>query len=365
MQAVIEKTKWLKEFRERNSKVFLEKPLKKSKYTNIPELDSFLEGTKKSEAEIKLFGGGKLFSLEEALEKFPREIENILKKEQKPKDQYEGFINSNFGQGFVVVIGKKDNNKTIKIEIGLKDKSVTKYFIIVKQGVKVNLIERLKSNGKVFCGRTVFIKEGSEVGHVKLNDLGKVSFLYEQLIVEKDASIENTDFWFKGKIVRGNKADVLNGEGARVKDYNILLSKNKEHFDLNFVSVHRAADSFSHCIFKAVLRDESKNVFDGMIIIEENASGTNALLECHSMILGDKASSNQIPGLEIKTDDVKVTHSATITRVDENELFYLGSKGISIEEAKKMAVEGFLESVVFKVSEELREPLMNEIEKNL
>ena len=360
------KHKFLQKFTRKNAKIFNEKPLKKSKYTSIAKLDELLV---KSEKEIKLepkiTGKGRIISLEQALREMPETIQKILEKEEKAKDQYEGFVNSNFNSSFVLVIGKEANNETINLELNLENGIIAKYFIIVEENVKVSLIERLKGEGTVICGETAYLKNNATLNHARINDLGEKSIIYQQLILERDSSLVNSNFWFNGKLVRANTVDVLEGQGANAKDYNILLSKEKDHFDLNYKASHRGTDTSTHCIFKAVLRDESKNVFDGMILIEPSGERTNALLECHSMILGEKASSNQIPGLEIKTDDVKATHSATVARIEEDELFYLESKGISRAEAKRMIVTSFLESVIFQLPLEIQQPLREEFEKRI
>ncbi len=131
------KHKFLQKFTEKNAKIFNEKPLKKSKYTSIAKLDELLvKSEKEIELEPKIKGKGKIISLEQALKEIPETIQQILEKEEKAKDQYEGFVNSNFNSAFVLLIGKEANNETINLELNLENGSITKYFIIVEENVK-------------------------------------------------------------------------------------------------------------------------------------------------------------------------------------------------------------------------------------
>ena len=97
------------------------------------------------------------------------------------------------------------------------------------------------------------------------------------------------------------------------------------------------------------------------------AQKTNALLQTHSMLLSRNASSNSIPSLEIEADDVKATHSATSFNLDENQMFYLQSRGLDNKESKNVIINGFLKGVIYRFPEEyhelLSETLSNKVNK--
>ncbi|MCR4335770.1 MAG: SufD family Fe-S cluster assembly protein [archaeon] len=353
----------LQDYKNLNERIFTERPLKKSKYTSIAKLEKLLS-VAKGKADVKSDGTDRIISLEEALKEMPKTIYKILAKEQKAKDQFEAFINSNFNTSFVVLI-EKNSEKAIHLKINFEDKAITKYFIIVKKGVNASLVEEIITKENSLSNQTIYLEENSVLNHAKTNNFGKNSIAYQQNIIENEATIVNATIFTEGKLVRANNFSVLEGRNSKSEGYTFLLSKNEQHFDLNYTAVHRATDTFSRSIFKGVLRNSSKNVFDGMILIEPTGFRANAFLECHSIILGEKASSNQIPGLEIKTDDVKASHSATVARIDEDELFYLESRGIPKNEAKNMIVKSFMDSVVFMLPEEIRQPIEFQIEKNM
>ena len=341
---------------EKNSAIFRGKPIKKSKYTSISKLEGFLEAAPGKMVVSPKIKSGKaiVMQLDEAILKMPKLLGEISAKEEEASDQFEAFVNSNFNSGFVIIAGTQENNAVLNFEIDIPNGACTKYFLIIEEGAQANIAQEIKSNGNALYSETVYLGQSSKAGIARIHLEGKNAIIAQQCVLEKDSALENNNTWVGGKTIRASVRNILEGEGSSAKEYSILLARGAQHFDINYSSIHRAPSSESHCIFNSALRDESRNVFDGMIRIEEAGAKTNALLECHSMILGDKASSNQIPGLEILTDDVKATHSATVARIDEDEMFYLQSRGLPMADAKKMVVKSFLESVVYKMPIALR-----------
>ncbi|MFH1258153.1 MAG: SufD family Fe-S cluster assembly protein [Candidatus Micrarchaeota archaeon] len=97
---------------------------------------------------------------------------------------------------------------------------------------------------------------------------------------------------------------------------------------------------------KGIFRDAAKGLFRGMADIGEKAVDSKSYISSHSVLLGGEASSDAIPGLQIRNNDVKATHSASVARIDEEQMFYLMSRGLSKEEAEKTILSGFLEPII-------------------
>ncbi len=355
----------LEEYRQQNKKIASSRPLKKSKYTSIAKLDNLAAGKfGETKLAVKFEGSGNIFTIEEFAKNEPDFFWKILAAEEKPKDQYEALINSDFKAGFVLMVGKSANKTVLNLKIDAKSGTCAKYFIVIKEGVEVAIIEQIDTNGIAMIGETVYIMDGASATIAKMHHEQANLFSYQQCIIEKNASLVNNNTWLTGDLVRANTTNILNGDGASAKEYSLLVAKKNGHFDLNYSSIHRCQNGFSHCVFKSVLKDESMNVFDGMIRIEEPADKSNALLECHAMLLSDQSKSNQIPGLEIKTDDVSATHSATVARIDDEQIFYLASRGIPVNEARKMISESFLESVAFMLPQTVKVMVQRAVQEN-
>ena len=117
---------------------------------------------------------------------------------------------------------------------------------------------------------------------------------------------------------------------------------------------HESPNTEGRVVEKSILRNRSKSLFKGMIRIKENATKSNSFLSGRSILLDKNAKSDAIPGLEILTNDVKATHSASVAQIDEEQIFYLKSRCLSQEEAERTIVEGFLEPMSRKMSFQVR-----------
>ena len=117
---------------------------------------------------------------------------------------------------------------------------------------------------------------------------------------------------------------------------------------------HQSPATEARVVEKSILKNRSKSLFKGMIRIKENAAKSNSFLSGRSILLDKNAKSDAIPGLEILTNDVKATHSASVAQIDEEQIFYLKSRCLSHEEAERTIVEGFLEPLSRKMSFQVR-----------
>ena len=119
-------------------------------------------------------------------------------------------------------------------------------------------------------------------------------------------------------------------------------------------------------MYKGVLTDQARSVFRGLIKISEEAQRTDSYLTNNNIILSDEARADSVPTLEINANDVKASHGATVGQLDEEEIFYLMSRGISKSAAKKLIINGYFGPVLKSIdSEILREHLYSFIDKKI
>lgn len=138
----------------------------------------------------------------------------------------------------------------------------------------------------------------------------------------------------------------LDGEGAGILLPAILLGKNNDTLDLQLNIYHNAPNTTSKIIVKGALTDRSFVNFDGLVKIKKGAKTTNAWLGANLLLLSNQAKGRAVPGLEIMENDIKAGHAATVGRVNEIEIFYLMSRGLSENDAKSLIIRGFLESLI-------------------
>jgi len=119
--------------------------------------------------------------------------------------------------------------------------------------------------------------------------------------------------------------------------------KAKEEVAVTIIINHKAPHTRANTTLRGVARDQGFLKFTGRIIIEKDCGDTNSFLTERVLLLSDQARAETIPDLEIKTDDVKCSHAASISRIPEEHLFYLMSRGLSQLEAETVIIEGFLD----------------------
>ncbi len=360
--------KWLELYREKNAQIVKERPLKKHLYFNLNELNKAIESKEvNSNAENVLPKeleklGLKVMDWKTALQKVESELQAILENEQTAKNQFEAFINANFNSGFIVIVPKNfDSKKLIELNIRVSENCIAKNIFLIEENIQGIKISETIEGQKLFCSEVIKVKPDSEIFFVRTHNEKGLCFAFQQTIIEKNARLQNTNLWIEADFLKGGTINALHGQGANIQQFDLILSNKNQKVDLNQMLLHIATDSTSFSVLKNVLFDESKNVFDGMIKILPSGQRTNALLQAHSILLSENASSNNSPGLEIEADDVKATHSASVEQIDEEQLFYLQSRGVNKLEAKQMIVLGFLESMVNKIHEEFHEKLFNVI----
>ncbi len=349
----------IQEYIQKNKQIEKEKPLKKSKYTDIKKLDQIIEKTKTSKATITI-EPEKAAEIKEITEN--KEIlKKTITKENKPKDQYEAKANIAIEKATIIEL--KENKEKIKIKIETAKNTCNKVIIACEKNMESTIIiEHLLGENSIL-GETILCNENTRTTYVEKSNVKKEAIIVKQFILEKDAHLTKLDLTTTGELLKSKNTLILEGEGSEAKDYSLLIGENQNKHDISYLTLHEGKNTKSHCVFKSVSKDQSKNTFEGMIKITENGKMTNALLECHGMIIGNKASTNQIPSLEISNDDVKATHSATMAHIEEEEIFYLKTRGIEDSQAKKLIITSFLESNALMLPENAREEIIKEIEK--
>jgi Fe-S cluster assembly protein SufD len=138
----------------------------------------------------------------------------------------------------------------------------------------------------------------------------------------------------------------LRGPGSHANLFGLMLTDGRQHLDYQTRQDHRAPHTDSDLLFKSVLLGRSRTVFRGVIWLHPEAQQTNAYQSSHNLLLSSKARADAVPILEIEADDVRCKHGATMGRLDDDQIFYLMSRGLSYQEAQRMVVQGFFETVI-------------------
>lgn len=153
---------------------------------------------------------------------------------------------------------------------------------------------------------------------------------------------------------------VFEGEYAEAENHTVYFGRKKSRVDLSTTHIHKVPGGISRIASHGILLDESYARYVGLIKILQTAPQTDAQLEEKTLLLSSDAKVDAVPGLEIGTNDVRATHSAGVTRIDEEQLFYAASRGIDEKTAIRLIAEGFLKHAFQKLPEKT---ILREAEK--
>jgi Fe-S cluster assembly protein SufD len=159
-------------------------------------------------------------------------------------------------------------------------------------------------------------------------------------------------------LVRNGVGLTFDGEGGKADVSGCFLGRGSEHIDSTLVIDHAVAGCESRELFKGVLADKARGVFQGKVIVRPNAQKTDGKQMAQVLMLSEDAEFDSKPELEINADDVVCGHGSTSAEIDEDLLFYFRARGIAAEEARALLIESFIGEAIDKVEETLRPALM-------
>jgi len=169
-----------------------------------------------------------------------------------------------------------------------------------------------------------------------------------------------------GELVRNDVRVDLDGAGAEVNLRGLYLARGRQHIDNHTQIFHNEPGCISHEHYKGVLDDRARAVFHGRIVVQPDAQKTVSEQSNQNLLLSRDAEIDTKPQLEIYADDVKCAHGATVGQLDKDALFYLRSRGIAEEAAKRLLIKAFASDVLLAVSpDSLREHLLTRVEMML
>lgn len=223
--------------------------------------------------------------------------------------------------------------------------------IIVGENAHVQIVERhqsLNSNPVLTNSVTeIFAQKRAIVDYYKVqNDVQTANLIDNTYIAQKQESrVAVHTFSFGGNITRNNLNFYHQGERIDSTLKGITIIGDKQHVDHYTLVQHATPNCESHQNYKTILHDNSTGVFNGKIFVEKEAQKTDAFQQNNNILIGDKATINAKPQLEIFADDVKCSHGCTIGQLDESAMFYMQQRGIPKKEAKALLMYAFTSEV--------------------
>ena len=194
------------------------------------------------------------------------------------------------------------------------------------------------------------VRDGARLKHVSIQETSQKrdtwNFLVNRAVVGRDATVTSLIVALGGAFNKANVESAMSQPGARAEMYGLLFGNEKQFFDHHTLQDHLAPNTTSDLLYKDALADGARSVYSGMIRAHGNAQRTDAVQTNRNLLLSDQSRADSIPNLEIETNDLRCTHASTVSPVDEDQIFYLVSRGLDRQTATQLILEGFFEPVL-------------------
>jgi Fe-S cluster assembly protein SufB/Fe-S cluster assembly protein SufD len=393
---------WLKEYRKKSLSIYQELPLETSplynKYTDAKKMDpEQVSLTIKSDASVPDFiknrlkelenetciiqigsnihrinisdelksKGLVLCSIDDALKNHGEIIKKVLEATNPKDDKFIALNSAAFNSGIFVYIPK---NLVLEKPIHVLSclsvdglSTISRNVIVTGDSSKATVVQELYSPKAKkqqayleLLNTSVGQNSHLDVTTLQVMDQSTINFSTRRTDIAQDGKINWYLGLFGAMLSRYRIDYYLNGTGASANDSEVIFGNNEQSFDLSANVNHEKPATEGRVIEKSILKNRSKSLFKGMIRIKEKAVKSQSFLSGRSILLDKDAKSDSIPGLEIFTNDVKATHSASVAQVDEEQIYYLGTRCLSRKEAERIIVEGFVEPLSRTMSYQVR-----------
>ena len=245
--------------------------------------------------------------------------------------------------------------------------ALSRTIIVAERGSHATIVEELASEGDqprlAIPALEIHLGEGASLRYVRIQRFGaEVWDLGPQRYVSgRDSEIASFNVIVgSGRSKIGVESD-MSGDGANVKLYGLVAADGTQRIDINSLQRLDGKGASSDLLYLSALYGASKAVYYGTIRVEATSSGSGSYQECRNMLLSDKAGADPIPVLEILTNDVtRCGHAATAGALEDTELFYVMSRGLTRADAERLLVRGFFQRVIDRLPDpEVRDAILD------
>jgi Fe-S cluster assembly protein SufD len=290
-------------------------------------------------------------------------IESLEKSHMTP---FEALVTSSTPNGLVIKIAAKANlDKPVHV-VHIMDKAgpnpVSSYpykLILVGTQAETTLIESFIGHDAEQISLTnavnhIKVARGAHFRHYRLQHENLQSFHVNatRVFQEADSTYTSLAVELGGKLARNNVEVIHQGSNVMSNLFGVFAGNGKQHLDTQSFIDHAVPHCESHELYKGILDDSARGVFNGKILVREDAQKTNAFQQNNTLVLSRHAIMDSKPQLEIFADDVKCSHGATIGQLDESSVFYLRSRGLTRQEASTLLQRAFIGEVLDKCENE-------------
>lgn len=251
-----------------------------------------------------------------------------------------------FGSGYALYI-EEDTKAPIYLSYKTDSLYTPSTFIMLAPGVKAHVIEQYygSEKGTIFATRNIQVAEGAEL-KLELAPYGCARCMITTNIQNMGGKVSHYSHFIACDWAREETVAEIYTPGADVQLFSANHLDGHQILDQHTRQIHHAGGASSNLLYKNVVDEDATAIFAGNIYVAPGAHNTDAYQTNRNMLLSEKATIHSLPGLEILADKVRCSHGSASAPMDEEQLFYLLSRGIPREDAMRLVAHGFLQDVV-------------------
>lgn len=299
---------------------------------------------------------GVIFSdTDSAIREYPELFKEYFATVIPPTDNKFAALNSAVWSGGSFIYVPKGVQCTVPLQAYFRINSENmgqfeRTLIIADEGSSVHYVEGCtapvySTNSLHSAVVEIIVKKDARVRYTTIQNWAPniYNLVTKRAVAEENATMEWVDGNIGSKLTMKYPAVILKGRGAKGMVLSIAVAGKGQHQDAGAKMIHLAPDTSSTIVSKSISKHGGKVTYRGLASFGRNAEGAKANIKCDTLIMDDQSTSDTIPYNEIMNDNITLEHEATVSKVSEDQLFYLMSRGLSDAEATQMIVMGFIE----------------------
>jgi Fe-S cluster assembly protein SufD len=367
------------------------------KWTDLADLEfeSFVDPLTQSDEKDQVGPSGvEVLPFAEAVEAHPDLVESAFGSVVDPQTNYLTALSTAlFTSGTVVYVPEGVDAEDVKIRTTMNSRSLFNYTLVVtEESSSVTILERQDSaslrdadhssgrspreetgddveGARYYSGITeILAGENSYVQYGSMQDLDQETYNYQLKHAAADtyATANIVDANVGSRLTKTSVEVDLDGDASETKLVGAFYGHDDQHFDIDSRVWHNAEHTTADLVTRGVIDDHARSVYEGVQNVGRDAWDTSSYQRENTLMLSDESEADASPKLIINNHDTEASHSATVGQVDQQELFYMKSRGVPEQLAKNMLVEGFYVPVLDEIEvAELREDLLSVIRTRL
>ena len=312
----------------------------------------------------------------EAVDQYPELVREHFGSIVDPEENYLTALSTAlFTTGTVIRVPEGVSAEDVTIRTRMNARSLFNYTLVIGEtSSEVTILERQSTgepvDGDRYYSGVVEIAAGdnSTIQYGNLQDLSEQTYHYtlKRANANRDATVTWIEANLGSRMTKSAVETTLDGDGSETKIIGAFFGHNDQHLDVNVRVWHRAEHTTADLVTRGVLDDQARSVYEGVQHVGKEAWHTSSYQRENTLMLSDESEADASPKLIINNHETEASHSATVGQIDQQDLFYMTSRGLSPREATNMLVEGFFVPVLEEIAvDEFRDDLETRIIERL